>query len=93
MNIKNRKLMTSIILATSLFAVSSTPTLAGSTDIKIADVVIMRPAGIAATVIGSVLYVVTLPATYPMGYGAKSLDKLVMEPARYTFTRPIGEDI
>lgn len=84
--------MASIIFATSLFAVSSTPTMAASTDSIIADVLVMRPAGLVATVLGSGLYIVALPVTYPMGYADKSLDKLVIEPTKYTFTRPIGEN-
>ncbi len=55
-----------------------------------ADAVIGRPACFAATVLGSVLFVVSLP----IAAISKSVDStahaLVVRPAQATFTRPLG---
>ncbi len=55
------------------------------------DVVVMRPLGLAATVIGSVLTVVALPFTIPSGSVASSAHELIVKPAEYTFKRPLGD--
>lgn len=54
------------------------------------DLLLMRPAGIAATLVGSVVFVVALPFTLISGDTQHSLDKLVKEPGKYTFDRPLG---
>lgn len=55
------------------------------------DVVVMRPLGLAATLIGSVLTVVALPFTIPSGSVESSAHELIVKPAEYTFTRPLGD--
>ncbi len=54
------------------------------------DLLLMRPAGIAATLAGSVIFVLALPFTLISGDTQHSLDKLIKEPGRYTFDRPLG---
>lgn len=54
------------------------------------DLVILRPVGAVATVFGSVLYVVALPFTLPVGGAAEAGQVLVVEPAVYTFFRCLG---
>ena len=55
-----------------------------------ADLLLMRPAGIAATLVGSVIFVVALPFTLISGDTQHSLDKLIKEPGKYIFDRPLG---
>jgi len=55
------------------------------------DLVLLRPLGLAATVLGGVLYVVSLPFSAAGGNADEVRQKLVEEPAGYTFQRPLGE--
>lgn len=57
----------------------------------IADGLLMRPAGVVATVLGTVAFVVTLPFSIPTKSVDKAAQKLVVDPARYTFVRPLGQ--
>lgn len=54
------------------------------------DLVLVRPVGIVATLVGSVVFVVALPFTLISGDTQHSLDKLIKEPGKYTFNRPLG---
>lgn len=66
-----------------------------------ADALVGRPLGVLGTAIGSALYVAFLPfvlvdsATGDRVPGDASSfgNSLVMAPARWTFTRPLGEDL
>ncbi len=55
------------------------------------DVVVMRPLGLVATVVGTVLTVVALPFTIPSGSVESSARELILRPADYTFRRPLGD--
>jgi len=55
------------------------------------DMVVVRPIGAIATVIGSVFWVVTLPFSASGDNVDAATEKLVKEPAAYTFKRPLGE--
>jgi hypothetical protein len=57
----------------------------------IADTLIARPACFAATVFGSVLFVVSLPFALASKKVDRAAEVLVVNPARATFTRPLGE--
>lgn len=54
------------------------------------DLVILRPVGAVATVLGSVMWVVAAPFTLPVGGGTEAYDVLMKEPAVYTFYRCLG---
>jgi len=58
-----------------------------------ADLVLARPIGFGATILGSIVFVVALPFELLSGNVSAPARKLVVEPARYTFTRPLGEDV
>jgi predicted outer membrane protein len=62
-----------------------------SADMMAADLVLVRPLGIAATVIGTVFYVVAYPFSAMGGNTEESYQKLVVEPAKHAFKRPLGE--
>jgi hypothetical protein len=55
------------------------------------DMVVIRPIGLAATVIGSAFWLVSLPFSASGDNFDTATEKLVKEPAAYTFKRPLGE--
>ena len=56
------------------------------------DALVVRPVGLAATVLGSVMYVISLPFSYTGGNQYEAQQALVEDPARHTFQRPLGRD-
>ncbi len=62
-----------------------------SAEAIIADGLLLRPAGIVATVLGTAVFVVTLPFSIPTRSVDKAAQKLIVDPARYTFVRPLGQ--
>lgn len=57
----------------------------------VVDAVVIRPLGLAATLVGTVLTVVALPFTIPSGSVGASAHELIVRPAEYTFKRPLGD--
>ena len=57
----------------------------------VVDVVLLRPVGALATVVGAVVFVVGLPFTVPSGSVESSACELVRRPLAYTVTRPLGD--
>jgi hypothetical protein len=56
-----------------------------------ADGLIARPLGLVATVVGAVVFVVTLPFSLPSKSVDSAAKELVAVPAQYTFKRPLGQ--
>ncbi len=56
-----------------------------------ADVLLVRPFSLAATVVGTALFIVALPFSIPSGSVEKSGKLLVVDPFKYTFARPVGD--
>jgi Zn-dependent protease with chaperone function len=56
-----------------------------------ADLLLARPLGIVATVLGCAVFIVSLPFSAIGGNTKQASQKLVKEPAAFTFTRPLGE--
>lgn len=93
MRISNRIVALTLALGVGTYA---TPLLAESlTGDKgadmVVDLVVTRPIGLAATVIGGAVFVLGLPFTIPSGNVGESACVLVARPAAYTFKRPLGE--
>jgi len=57
------------------------------------DLLVARPLGLAATVIGTVVFVASLPFSALAGNVGDPARKLVAEPAKFTFVRPLGEGV
>jgi len=57
----------------------------------IVDFVFLRPMGIISTAVGTVFFVASLPFSGPTGSIGIAFEKLVAEPASFTFARPLGE--
>jgi hypothetical protein len=58
----------------------------------ILDLILLRPFGFVATVIGAAAFVVSLPFTIPLKQTNEAAQKMVVAPGKYTFTRPLGYD-
>lgn len=91
----NRRAWIVLGIAVSLFA--ATPALAGDDEMASPsaaamtfDAAVVRPVSLVATVAGTGLFIVSLPFSL-LGHNAdKAGERLVAEPAKYTFTRPLG---
>ena len=57
----------------------------------IADVTLVRPGCLVATVVGSVFFVIALPFAAMSGSVKQTANTLVVTPAAATFTRPVGD--
>jgi hypothetical protein len=57
----------------------------------IADMLLVRPIGIAATAFGAAVFIVSLPFSYFGRNIPEAWGKLVVEPAAFTFTRALGD--
>ena len=62
-----------------------------SAETIIADGLLLRPGGLVATVVGTAVFVVTLPFSIPTKSVDKAAQKLIVDPAKYTFVRPLGQ--
>jgi hypothetical protein len=57
----------------------------------VVDALVVRPLGILGTVAGTLVFVVSLPFSALGGNTDSAFQKLVAEPAAYTFKRPLGD--
>jgi hypothetical protein len=57
----------------------------------VADIVLVRPACLVATAAGSVFFVIALPIAAISKSTKKAANALVVQPAKATFTRPLGD--
>jgi hypothetical protein len=57
----------------------------------IADAAVVRPGCLVATVFGSAVFVVSLPITLISKSVKTTAKTLVVQPAKATFTRPMGD--
>lgn len=55
------------------------------------DGVVIRPLGMVATLLGSAIFVVTLPFSFLGDNVDDAAQSLVKDPAKMTFLRPLGE--
>ena len=55
------------------------------------DLIALRPLGFAATIVGSILFAVSMPVTLPAGRVELMQEKLAIRPAYFTFVRPLGQ--
>ena len=56
------------------------------------DLLIVRPLGLVTTVAGAGLFVLSVPFSAIQGKSPlDAADTLVVQPAQFTFTRPLGE--
>jgi len=63
----------------------------GSAEAMIGDLVVVRPLGIAATALGAVFFVASMPFSLAGMNTGEAFKKLVAEPADFTFARSLGD--
>jgi len=57
----------------------------------LADLVFVRPVALVATVLGTAIFVVSLPFTVPTRSTGEAAKTFVASPFEYTFNRPLGD--
>ncbi len=87
------KLITAIcVLAISLSGAVSSFGAGSAEPMEVAaDALVVRPACLVATVVGSAVFVVALPWAAASKSVKKTANALVVAPANATFTRPLGD--
>jgi hypothetical protein len=86
------KLITALCAVSILSMGANTASAASDDDLKVAaDTLVVRPVCLAATVIGSGLFVLSLPIAALSHSIKKTAHVLVVRPARATFTRRLGD--
>ncbi len=91
--------MVLLLIITLVFIPFGTSALAGGQTsdeenggaLMVADLLLVRPLGIVATVLGTAVFIVALPFAAIAGNAEKASQKLVKKPAAFTFTRRLGE--
>ena len=90
---KTRSLIT-VACVLAIMLSTTTPALASGTSdpaSMVVDVLVARPISFAATVVGSALFVVSLPFAAVSRSTKDTAETLVATPARDLFTRPVGD--
>lgn len=92
-----KKTLCALIAAITLFA-SIIPAQAASMHDEepsstaiVFDVLFTRPLGIVAAAVGTAVFIVGLPFTIPTRSVGMTADKLIADPIRFTFKRPVGD--
>jgi len=86
------KLITALCALAMLSMSVNTASAASGDDLKVAaDVLVVRPICLTATVVGSGLFVLALPIAAISRSVKKTAHVLVVVPARATFTRHLGD--
>lgn len=80
----------SALLIIVMCTLCATPARAVDDLDMVGDIILVRPACLLATVVGSALFVVSLPIAATSHSIRKSAHTFVVRPARATFTRPLG---
>ena len=62
-----------------------------SPEEMIVDGLVLRPLGLAATGLGVVCFIVTLPFSIITGQTEEAAKKMMGKPAKFTFERPLGD--
>jgi ABC-type Fe3+ transport system permease subunit len=62
-----------------------------SAEKMIFDFILLRPLGIVGTVLGTAMFIVSLPFSAAGGNSKEAYQKMMVEPASYTFKRPLGD--
>ena len=79
------------LLCLALMGSLATPSARADSMATAADALVVRPVCLAATVVGSAIFLVALPFAAMSRSVRKTASTLVEAPARATFTRPIGD--
>jgi hypothetical protein len=61
-------------------------------DLPLADLFMARPLGVAAGIVGTGLFIVSLPFTIPAKSTDKAAKMLISDPFRFSFSRPFPDE-
>ena len=85
------KLITALCVLAIVFS-TATPALAADNSVEvISDAALVRPGCFVATLIGTAIFVAVLPIAATSRSVKKTAHTLVLNPAKATFTRPLGD--
>jgi hypothetical protein len=56
------------------------------------DIIFARPLGIAAGIVGTAIFIVSLPFTIPTGGVADAADMFITKPFQFSFTREFPDE-
>ncbi len=88
---KNTIFLLLCVLAFSFGGVNTSRASGDNSLEVVGDLTVVRPGCFAATLVGSVFFVVALPFAAMSGSVHDTADTLVIHPAEATFTRPLGD--
>jgi hypothetical protein len=90
---KSKILITTMCVLALLLSTSTPAFASGDSDATslVVDAAVARPFTFALTIVGSALFVVSLPVAIPSGSVNKAAKTLVAAPAKDTFKRPLGD--
>lgn len=92
---KRSIMVAALVLATALGGVTRAKAANGACSVDpgavAVDAIIVRPVSLVATVLGGVVFVVSLPWAVPSKSVHRAAQSLVVCPARTTFNRPLGD--
>ncbi len=80
-----------LIAVTLIFVFAATASANQQATDIIVDVLLVRPLSLAATAVGTAVFIASLPFSVPSGSVNDTARTLVAEPFKYTFSRPIGD--
>ena len=95
----SRRIVVLVVCTVMLFLSLMQPALAQNPSAKgiqptaesmAADTVLLRPAGLIGMVVGACVWVVALPFSWLGDNVGEATDALIVQPAKYTFNRPLG---
>lgn len=89
-------LVTALVFSSTGFALAQSNHIGGTQGDPagrdmVADLFLLRPVGIIATAFGAACFLVSLPFSAPTKTSSQTWQKLVVEPAEFTFARPMGD--
>lgn len=67
------------------------PTDKRSAESMVFDLALVRPLGIVGIVLGTTAFVLSLPFSAPGKNTEEAFQRLMADPAKYTFNRPLGD--
>jgi hypothetical protein len=92
------KTVNSLVIGLCLSILFSSPLLANemqakqpTVEMKVLDLLIVRPLSIAVSTVSTACYIVTTPITYPSGLSVPAARILVEAPWRFTGMRYLGD--
>ncbi|UCD70875.1 MAG: hypothetical protein JSW70_07690 [Syntrophobacterales bacterium] len=80
-----------LLISISVTPLSAEEPTEPSPDEIAVDLLLIRPVAFSSIILGSGIFVVSLPFTIPTGNLNLAGRKLVVVPFKYTFSRPLGQ--